>query len=79
MASQPCLAAGGRRQAGCHSFTVLEKNENLWYFIEDERTVCQIREFKIPRLRTTATVKHATAHDLNHVTVHFSRVVLRLR
>ena len=38
-----------------------------------------IREFKIPRLRTTATVKHATAHDLNHVTVHFSRVVLRLR
>ena len=37
-----------------------------------------IREFKIPRLRTTATVKHATAHNLNHVTV-FSRVVLRLR
>ena len=31
------------------------------------------------RLRTTATVKHATAHDQNNVTVHFSRVVLRLR
>ena len=26
-----------------------------------------IREFKIPRLRTTTTVKHATAHDQNHV------------
>ena len=38
-----------------------------------------IRELKIRRLRTTATVKHATAHDQNHVTVHFSRVVLRLR
>ena len=37
------------------------------------------REFKIPRLRTTTTVKHATVHDQNHVTVHFSRVVLRLR
>ena len=37
------------------------------------------REFKILRLRTTATDKHATAHDQNHVTVHFSRVVLRLR
>ena len=37
------------------------------------------REFKIPRLRTTTTVKHATAHDQNHVTVHFSRVVLQLR
>ena len=24
-------------------------------------------------------VKHATAHGQNHVTVHFSRVVLRLR
>ena len=24
-------------------------------------------------------VKHATEHDQNHVTVHFSRVVLRLR
>ena len=36
------------------------------------------REFKIRRLRTT-TVKHATAHDQNHVTVHFSRVVLQLR
>ena len=37
------------------------------------------REFKIRRLRTTATNKHATAHDLNHVTVHFSRIPLRLR
>ena len=38
-----------------------------------------IREFKIRRLRTTTTAKHATVHDQNHVTVHFSRVVLRLR
>ena len=38
-----------------------------------------IREFKIRRLRTTATVKHATAHDQNHVTVHFSHIALRLR
>ena len=37
------------------------------------------REFKIRRLRTTATDKHATAHDQNHVTVHFSRAALRLR
>ena len=37
------------------------------------------REFKIRRLRTTATDKYATAHDQNHVTVHSSRVVLRLR
>ena len=37
------------------------------------------REFKIRRLRTSTTVKHATAHDQNHVTVHFSHVVLRLR
>ena len=37
------------------------------------------REFKIRRPRTTATDKYATAHDQNHVTVHFSRVVLRLR
>ena len=37
------------------------------------------REFKIRRLRTTATDKYVTAHDQNHVTVHFSRVVLRLR
>ena len=37
------------------------------------------RNFKIRRLRTTTTVKHATAHDQNHVTVHFCRVVLRLR
>ena len=34
------------------------------------------REFKIRRLRTTATDKYATAHDQNHVTVYFSRVVL---
>ena len=38
-----------------------------------------IREFKMRRLRTTATDKYATVHDQNHVTVHFSRVVLRLR
>ena len=31
------------------------------------------REFKIPRLRTTTTVKHATAHDQNHVTLFFPR------
>ena len=37
------------------------------------------REFKIRGLRTTTTFKHATAHDQNHVTVHFSHVVLRLR
>ena len=37
------------------------------------------REFKIRRLRTTATDKYATEHDQNHVTVYFSRVVLRLR
>ena len=37
------------------------------------------REFKIRRLRTTATIKYATAHDQNHVTVHFSRVVVWLR
>ena len=37
------------------------------------------REFKIRRLRTTTTDKHATMHDQNHVIVRFSRVVLRLR
>ena len=37
------------------------------------------REFKIRRPRTTATDKHATAYDQNHVTVHFSRVAWRLR
>ena len=37
------------------------------------------REFKIRRLRTTTTIKHATAHDQNHLTVHFSRVVPQLR
>ena len=48
-----------------------------------QSVVCSLqsanREFKIRRLRTTTTVKHATAHVQNHVTVHFSRVVLRLR
>ena len=39
----------------------------------------RIREFKIQWLLTTTTDKHATAHDQNHVTVHFSRVVLQLR
>ena len=38
----------------------------------------RIRDFKIRRLRTTTTVKHATAHDQNHVTVHFSHVVARI-
>ena len=38
-----------------------------------------IRDFKIWRLRTTTTVKHATAHDQKHVTVPFSRLVVRLR
>ena len=38
-----------------------------------DRSEVNIREFKIRRLRTTATDKHATAHD------HFSRVALRLR
>ena len=42
-------------------------------------TIAVNREFKIRRLRTTTTEKHATAHDQNHVTVRFSRVVLRLR
>ena len=37
------------------------------------------RDFKIRRLRTTTTVKHATAHDQNNVTVRFCCVVLRLR
>ena len=44
-----------------------------------DRIASLIREFKIRRLRNTTTVKHATAHDQNDVTVHFSRVVLRLR
>ena len=46
-------------------------------------TICTMqvksREFKIRRLRTTDTDKHETTHDQNHVTVHFSRVALRLR
>ena len=37
------------------------------------------RDFKIRRLRTTTMVKHATAHDQNHVTVHFCCVVLQLQ
>ena len=37
------------------------------------------RDFRIGWLRTTTTVKHATSHDQNHVTVHFSRIVLRIR
>ena len=45
----------------------------------DNRTVAvavalasaNIRDFKVRRLRTTTTVKHAIAHDQNHVTVHF--------
>ena len=41
--------------------------------------VVENREFKIRRLRTTTTVKRATAHDQNQVTVYFSHVVLRLR
>ena len=36
-------------------------------------------DFKIGWLRTTTTVKHATAHDQNHLTAYFSRVVLRLQ
>ena len=43
------------------------------------RAHCHKRDFKIRRLRSTATDKHGTAHDQNHVTVHFSRVALRLR
>ena len=43
------------------------------------RRLSNSREFKIPPLRTTTMEKHATAHDQNHVTVHFSRVVQRLR
>ena len=38
------------------------------------------REFKTTAPTTApTTVKHATAHDQNHVTVHFSCVVLPLR
>ena len=38
-----------------------------------------VRDFKIEWLRTTTTVKHATAHAQNHVTVHSFRLVVRLR
>ena len=49
-------------------------------FVRGQGTVAgDNREFKIRRLRTTATDKYATTHDQNHVTVHFSSVVLRLR
>ena len=48
---------------------------SVFIFIRDFK----IREFKIRRLRTTTTDKHAATHDQNHVTVRFSRVVLRLR
>ena len=48
---------------------------SVFIFIRDFK----ISEFKIRRLRTTTTDKHATTHDQNHVTVRFSRVVLRLR
>ena len=57
------------------SLVLLAQNNDHLNF----RTNPHNREFKIRRLRTTATDKYATAHDQNHVTVHFSRVVLRLR
>ena len=38
-----------------------------------------IRNCKIEWLRTTTTVKHASTHDQNHVTDHFSCVLLRIR
>ena len=47
--------------------------------LRHSRVSADIREFKIRRLRTTATDIPATAHDQNHVTVHFSRVALQLR
>ena len=61
-----------------------ESREMTWYqqysIQSQNRTLLSVnREFKIPRLWTTTTVKDATAHDPNHVTVHFSRVVLWLR
>ena len=50
-------------------------------FYEHTRAVdkTNIREIKIRQLRITVTDKHATAHDHNHVTLHFSRVAPRLR
>ena len=57
---------------------VIITNDHLLKFTMSSLSY-HIREFKIRRLRTTATDKHATAHDQNHVTVHFSRVALRLR
>ena len=38
-----------------------------------------IRNCKIEWLRTTTTVKHDSTHDQNHVTDHFSCVLLRIR
>ena len=69
------------------SLTILILPLNLWpaalypflITFPSSRFVVVFREFKIRRLRTTTTVKHATAHNQNHVTVHFSRVVLQLR
>ena len=62
-----------------------ESREMTWYqqysIQSRNQTLLSVnREFKILRLWTTTTVKDATAHDPNHghVTVHFSRVVLRL-
>ena len=50
--------------------------KGIWFIVT---VAADNREFKIRRLRTTTTDKHDIAHDQNHVTVHFSRVVLRLR
>ena len=57
-----------------------------WNFERDRCKLSFPRETRFTRpntgacsqARTTTTVKHATAQDQNHVTVHFSRVVLRL-
>ena len=52
--------------------------DNIFVLVEHVQSGCNRNTyFKIPRLRTT--VKDATAHDPNHVIVHFSCVVLRLR
>ena len=57
----------------------LSNNRDIIIKPADKGGATVIREFKIRRLRITTTDKHATAHDQNHVTVHFSPVVLRLR
>ena len=68
------LAASPLARARVHS------PHYIWRKSETARSLYNNnREFKIRRLRTTTTDKHTTAHDQNHVTVHFSRVVLRLR